>query len=184
MIEYLYTHAWGALITLLMFQIPFLIVFFRIVNKKTFVDSKPGKTEPEKYSFYEYGWIALAVFAFVVVNVASIKYMPTIIEANTPASKDVKNVTVTARSWSFEFSEMEFKVGQTVRFQAKSLDTVHGFALYHPDGSMLFTMMLVPGAGSESVLVHTFTEPGKYTVRCSEYCGLAHHAMKSTLTVL
>ncbi|MBT3206244.1 MAG: hypothetical protein HOM14_02185 [Gammaproteobacteria bacterium] len=184
MIEFLYTNAWGAFIALLMFQIPFLLVFFHVVNKKAFVDSEPSKTDPEKYSYSRYGWIAFVVVAFIVLNAASIEYMPTIVEANASTSQDVKNVSVTARSWSFEFSEMEYKVGQTVRFQAKSVDTVHSFALFHPDGSQLFTMMLVPGAGTESAVVHTFTEPGEYTVRCLEYCGIAHHAMKNTLTVL
>ena len=59
MIEFLYTNAWGAFIVLLMFQIPFLIVFFHIVNKKAFTDSAPSNTKPEKYSVYRYGWFAL-----------------------------------------------------------------------------------------------------------------------------
>jgi cytochrome c oxidase subunit II len=32
--------------------------------------------------------------------------------------------------------------------------------------------------------VHTFREPGKYKVRCLEYCGVAHHAMKDELVVV
>lgn len=186
MIDFLYTSAWGAFITMLLFQIPFLIVFYRIVNKKAFVDSEPGKTAAGKYSYARYGWLALVVGAFIVVNIASIKYMPTIIEAKAAISGDVRNVNVTARSWAFEISDKdkEYKVGETVRFLAKSEDTVHSFALIHPDGSQIFTMMLVPGAGVDSAMVHTFTEPGEYTVRCLEFCGAAHHAMKSTLTVL
>ncbi|GJL83876.1 MAG: hypothetical protein DHS20C01_35100 [marine bacterium B5-7] len=184
MIEYLYTNAWGAFIVLLMFQIPFLIVFFHIVNKKAFIESKPGKTRPEKYSYYRYSWIALVLVAFVVVNSASIKYMPTVVEANSASDPNVKNVDVTASSWAFQFSEREFNVGETVRFKAKSTDTVHSFALHHPDGNLLFTLMLVPGAGTESAVVHTFTVPGEYTVRCLEYCGIAHHAMKNTFTVM
>ncbi len=184
MIDFLYTNAWGAFIVLLIFHIPFLYIFFHIVNKKAFVDSEPSKTEQEKYSYYRYLWIGVVIVAFIIVNAASIKYMPTIIDANASMSQNVKDVEVTARSWSFQFSETEYKVGQTVRFISKSEDTVHSFALYHPDGRLLFTMMLVPGAGTASALVHTFTEPGEYTVRCLEYCGIAHHSMKNTLTVL
>ncbi len=184
MIDLLFTSAWGAFLTMLMFQIPFLIVFYRIVNKKAFVDSEPGKTEPSKYSYSRYAWLGLVVGAFIVVNVASIKYMPTIIEANASMSQDVRDVNVTARSWAFELSDNEYKVGESIRFLAKAEDTVHSFALIHPDGSQIFTMMLVPGAGVESAVVHTFTEPGEYTVRCLEFCGAAHHAMKSTITVL
>ncbi len=184
MIEFLYTSAWGAFVVMLMLQIPFLMVFFHVVNKKAFVDSEPGKTEASKYSLVRYGWIALVLVAFFVINGFSIKYMPTIVEAKAATSGDVKNVKVTARSWFFEFSEHEFEVGETVRFLAESADTVHSFALYHPEGNLLFTMMLVPGAGTESAIVHTFTEPGEYTIRCLEYCGLSHHSMKNKLTVL
>ena len=184
MIELLYTSAWGAFVFMLMLQIPFLIVFFHIVNKKAFADSEPSKTEPSKYFYLKYSWILIAVGAFIVVNVASIKYMPTIVEAKAAMSTDVKNVHIKARSWLFEFSEREYKVGETVRFLAESVDTVHSFALYHPDGNLLFTMMLMPGTGTESALVHTFEDPGEYTIRCLEYCGIAHHGMKDTLTVM
>jgi len=184
MLDFLYSNAWGAFIVLLVFNIPFLIVFFHIINKKAFVDPEPSTTEPEKYSRYRYGWVVLVIGFFIVINVASIDYMPTIVEARASTDASVKNVEVTAKSWFFEFSENEFKVGEKVRFLAKSADTVHSFALYHPDGHLLFTMMLVPGAGVENALVHTFTEPGEYTVRCLEFCGTAHHAMKNTMTVL
>ena len=184
MIESLYTNAWGAFFFLLMLQIPFLIIFFHIVNKKAFVNSQPSNTDPEKYSKYRYAWIAVAISIFIVVNVASIDYMPTIVEAKAATAADVQDVSVTARSWLFEFSQTEFKVGETIRVKAKSVDTVHSFALYHPEGRLLFTMMLVPGAGTESAIVHTFDEPGVYTVRCLEYCGAAHHDMKSTFTVI
>lgn len=184
MIEFLYTSAWGAFLVMIMLQVPFLIVFFHIVNKKAFVDAEPEKTAPDKYSRARYGWIALVLLAFVVINGFSIQYMPTIVEAKAATDTDVKNVKVTARSWLFEFSENEFKVGDQVRFLAESADTVHSFALYHPDGNLLFTMMLVPNTGTESAVVHTFTDPGEYTIRCLEYCGVAHHAMKNKLTVL
>lgn len=184
MIELLYTSAWGAFVFMLMLQIPFLIVFFHIVNKKAFVDSEASKTVANKYSYLRYSWIVVAVGVFIMVNVASIEYMPTIVEAKAAMSTDVKNVHIKASSWLFEFSEREFEVGQSVRFLAESVDTVHSFALYHPDGNLLFTMMLMPGTGTESALVHTFKEPGEYTIRCLEYCGIAHHGMKDTLTVI
>jgi cytochrome c oxidase subunit 2 len=184
MIEALYTNAWGAFFFLLMLQIPFLIIFFHIVNKKAFVDPEPAKTSPEKYSKYRYAWIVVAIGIFIVVNAASIDYMPTIVEARAASAPNVQDVNVTARAWAFEFSDTEFKVGDTIRIKAQSVDTVHSFALYHPEGDLLFTMMLMPGTGTDSAVVHTFDEPGEYTVRCLEFCGIAHHNMKSTFTVL
>ena len=89
---------------------------------------------------------------------------------------------MTAQSWSYDISNREFEVGRPVRFSVKSADTVHGFAVYHPDGRVLFTIMLIPGVGPSS-LIYTFTEPGSYKVRCLEYCGTAHHVMQDHLVV-
>ncbi|MCP4188770.1 MAG: hypothetical protein GY763_14295 [Gammaproteobacteria bacterium] len=180
MIDFIYTTGWGAFIVMLMFQIPFLIVFFSIVNKKAFVDSTPGKTEASKYSSTKWAWVGLTIIAFIVVNVASIQYMPTVIEAGTGNAKEV---TVEARSWAFDISDTNLRVGEPVRFSATSADTMHSFAIIHPDGQQIFTMMLMPGLETANTLVHTFTEPGEYIVRCLEYCGIAHHTMKTTLTV-
>jgi cytochrome c oxidase subunit 2 len=48
---------------------------------------------------------------------------------------------------------------------------------------MLFTMMLMPGLETPASIVHTFTEPGIYKVRCLEYCGAAHHEMRDEIVV-
>lgn len=61
---------------------------------------------------------------------------------------------------------------------------MHSFAVYHPNGRVLFTMMLMPGLSKPTSLIHTFSEPGKYKVRCLEYCGIAHHGMRDELTVV
>lgn len=120
---------------------------------------------------------------FVVVNVLSIKYMPSVATARVESTaEDIQDVEVSASSWTYQISDREFQVDRPVRFSVKSVDTVHGFAVYHPDGRMLFTMMLIPGMESSS-LIHTFTEPGQYKVRCLEYCGIAHHGMQDQLTV-
>ena len=51
--------------------------------------------------------IVLVLVAFFAVNGASIKYMPTIVEANAATDKNIKDVQVTALSWAFQFSERE-----------------------------------------------------------------------------
>ena len=170
MVDFIYT-GWGALVVTLLMQIPFLIIFFSIVNKKAFVDNTPAETPAEKYTSTRYLWIAIVLIAFFVVNFANTKMA------------NVKDVDISATSWKFDMSERNFQVGDTVRFIAKSEDTMHSFALYHPDGELLFTMMLMPGLETASALVHTFDKPGIYMVRCLEYCGVNHHGMRSVITV-
>jgi len=183
MLDFLYQDAWGAFAIMLLFQIPFLIIFFYVVYRKTRTDRKPSGTDAKKMSRIESWWIAIVVVLFVAVNVVSIKYMPTFSTAQAAiTAQNIKDVDVTAQSWSYLISERQFEVGVPVRFSVKSIDTMHGFAVYHPDGRMLFTMMLMPGM-QESSIIHTFTEPGKYKVRCLEYCGIAHHLMQDELIV-
>jgi cytochrome c oxidase subunit 2 len=181
MTDFIYS-SWGALVVTLLMQIPFLIIFFSVVNKKAFIDNTPAETPAGKYKSINHLWIAIVLIVFFVVNFASVKYMPTFVEANTEMA-NVKDVNISAVSWKFDMSERNFQVGDTVRFLAKSEDTMHSFALYHPDGEMLFTMMLMPGLETASALVHTFDKPGIYMVRCLEYCGANHHGMRSVITV-
>ena len=100
------------------------------------------------------------------------------------SGQPLQQVDLSAKSWSYEISKREIVAGQPVRFSGRSTDTMHGFGVYHPDGRLLFTMMLMPGLKEPTSLVHTFRDPGKYKVRCLEYCGVAHHAMKDELVVV
>ena len=60
-------------------------------------------------------------------------------------------------------------------------DVAHGFGVYNPDDVLIFQAQVVPDHVQK--IVHTFTQPGIYTVRCLEFCGAGHHLMKSTFVV-
>jgi len=183
MLDFLYQSGWGAFAMLIMLEVPFVTIFLYVVFRKTFVDQTPATTSKSKLARLEGVWIVSVIVIFIAINVASIKYMPTVIASQVDEST-VQVVDVTASSWAYDITDREYEVGQTVRFNMKSADTMHGFAVYHPDGRMLFTAMLVPGLNNPSSIVHTFSEPGAYKVRCLEYCGIAHHAMRDVLTVV
>ncbi len=183
MLDAMFLTGWGALgITLFMF-IPFFLVFMFIIRSR--VGISPGLAgQDDSYKRAEWLWLGFVSLIFVGVNIASIGYMPTVATAEAKASgKNLTEVTFTAESWSFVISEADIQVGKPVKFSGKSTDTVHGFALYHPSGDVLFTMMLMPGLTNPTSLIHTFTEPGVYTVRCLEYCGLQHHEMRDEIVV-
>jgi len=156
MLDFLYQNGWGAFSIMLFFHIPFLTVFFYIVYRKSVTDPGPSGVADRRISRLEGLWIAIVLVLFVAVNVISLKYMPTIATARAAtAGHNIQEVDVTAQSWSYQISERQFEVGRPVRFSVKSADTVHGFGV-----------------------------PGKYKVRCLEYCGIAHHAMADELIVI
>jgi len=180
MLDFLYQTGWGAFTMLLFFQLPFLFGFLLIVKSRS---KGAGESSEQGISRAKTAWLTVVVALFLAVNLASIKYFPSVSTANALANeKDIVEVSIEAASWSYEISAQEFTVGQAVRFSAKALDTVHGFAIYDPKGSVVFTMMLVPGVGASS-LIHKFKEPGTYKIRCLEYCGIAHHEMSDEIIV-
>ena len=183
MLEFIYQSGWGAFTIMLVFQLPFIIGFFYIIYNRSRPNLQLADVSERNISNAKTAWITLVVVMFVVINLASIKYFPAVYTAKAAATQEnVVEVSVKAESWSYEFSEQEFSVGQAIRFTANAVDTVHGFGLYHPDGRVIFTMMLVPGVGPSS-LIHIFKDPGTYKVRCLEYCGAAHHDMSDEIIV-
>ncbi len=185
MLDSLYLSGWGAMGIVLFMFIPFTAVFLYITFKKSFSGAKPSDTPHASYVRTEWLWMGFVTAVFVVVNILSIGYMPTVATAKAEASgANIPVYNFSAVSWSYDLPEMTIKAGEPVRFSGISLDTMHGFAVYHPDGDVLFTMMLMPGMENPTSLVHTFTDPGTYTIRCLEYCGLAHHDMRDELVVV
>lgn len=71
--------------------------------------------------------------------------------------------------------------GVPVVFHATSDDVSHGFGVYDPNGRLLFQTQAMPGWVNK--VVWSFAEPGTYTIRCLEYCGLVHHGMIGEITV-
>lgn len=183
MLDFIYQSGWGAFAVLLFFQLPFLVVFLFIVYRSVAVKAARADTAETSISRTKTLWLVAVALLFIAINFASIQYIPAVSTARAvAANKDIRDVRVTAQSWSYEMSEQEFEAGDTVRFTANSVDTVHGFAVYDPDGDVLFTMMLIPGAMPSS-LIQTFDDAGTYKVRCLEYCGIAHHEMNDEIIV-
>jgi cytochrome c oxidase subunit 2 len=184
MLDFLFT-GWGAFWMVLFMLVPFAVIFYYVIHRKSVVDFGPGTTPRKELSRLEGIWLTVVFVVFVGVNLGSLKYMPTIAAAHAATSgQPPQEIDFTAKSWAYEISNRQIEADRPVRFLGKSSDTQHGFAVYHPDGRMLFTMMLMPGLTKPTTLVHTFKEPGKYKVRCLEYCGVAHHAMQDELIVV
>ena len=165
--------------------VPFAAVFYYVIRRKSIVDPTPSATQRAKISRLEVVWLGAVLAVFLFINLASLKYMPTLASAHAATTRtDIQNIDLTATSWKYDMSGRQVEAGRPVRFSGRSSDTMHGFAVYHPDGRMLFTMMLMPGLTKPTSLIHTFKDPGKYKVRCLEYCGIAHHAMSDELVVV
>lgn len=102
------------------------------------------------------------------------------IRARTIGQPEV-TVDVSAIQWGWILSETKVPVDTNIEFAVTSQDVNHGFAIYSPDGELLTQVQAMPGYTNN--LIYKFDEPGEYTVRCLELCGLGHHIMVTTFTV-
>lgn len=91
------------------------------------------------------------------------------------------SIQATGMQWAWILSRREIPARVPVEFQVTSRDVNHGFAIYDPQGQLVAQVQAMPGYTNR--LIYVFDAPGTYTVRCLEYCGVAHHVMITTLTV-
>ena len=66
-------------------------------------------------------------------------------------------------------------------FEVTAGDVTHGLGVYSPEMRMIGQTQAMPGYSNALEL--TLDKPGAYRLLCMEYCGLAHHAMVSEITV-
>lgn len=126
-------------------------------------------------------WLFVVLFVgFVAGSWATLRHFPIPPQHGTLEAQQV--VDVVGRQWSWQMTPTTVKAGSPVEFRVTSDDVNHGFAIYAPDGLIVTQTQAMPGYTNK--LLHTFKEPGTYTVQCLEYCGLGHAPMKTTLQVV
>lgn len=97
------------------------------------------------------------------------------------SSQATKSVNAVGHQWYWEISDLTAKVGDPVMYNVTSADVNHGFGVYDADLNVIAQTQAMPGYTNE--LLVSYPRPGKYRILCLEYCGLAHHAMISEITV-
>ncbi len=91
-------------------------------------------------------------------------------------------VGVTALQWAWSLSRDTVRAQVPVEFDVTAMDVNHDFAIYDSTSRLVAQVQAMPGYTNR--LVHEFARPGTYTVRCLEYCGVGHHVMLTTFTVV
>lgn len=88
-------------------------------------------------------------------------------------------VYLRALQWAYIPSRLCLEAGVTYEFRMMATDVIHGASIQLGDASKM--VRLPPGTEVEQEV--TFTEPGKYLLYCSYYCGVGHQVMKGQITV-
>lgn len=85
-----------------------------------------------------------------------------------------RHYTIVAQQYSFVLPQ-SISADTPVVFDVTSRDVNHGFAIYDPQQRLVAQVQAMPNYVNH--LPFRFHARGHYTVRCLEYCGIAHAAM-------
>ena len=121
----------------------------------------------------------LAVLTVVIVCVLGISFFDLPYAGRAAPGTVVVKVTGGQFFWSLVPDSVP--AGTPVRFDVTSVDVNHGFGLYDPNGRLLGSVQAMPGYHNKLDL--TLGDPGRYAIRCMEFCGLYHATMEGSFTV-
>lgn len=93
----------------------------------------------------------------------------------------VARIAVTGKMWDWTLSQTRLPAGVPVELDVTSLDVNHGFGIYTPSGHLMAQVQAMPGYTNH--LIVRFSELGRYTVRCLEFCGIPHIGMFTNFEV-
>ncbi len=122
------------------------------------------------------GWLwvlAAAAAAALVISLPAFPY-------GKPATLSGRHYTVTATQYSFDLPQ-SVPADTPIVFDVTSKDVNHGFGIYDPHGRLIAQVQAMPDYVNELPLRLRAT--GRYTVRCLEYCGIAHASMEAGFDV-
>lgn len=122
-------------------------------------------------------WFWLVLVVAVATFAITIPYFP---YPHANASVNARHFNVVAQQYGFNVATV-VPLGVPVTFDVTSKDVNHGFGIYAPDGTLVDQVQAMPGYVNH--LPVTFTVAGHYTIRCLEYCGIAHAAMQGGFDV-
>jgi len=122
-------------------------------------------------------WFAFLIAGAVAAFAITIPYFP---YPRAAAVESAQHFSVVAQQYGFALPET-VPLDRTIVFDVTSKDVNHGFGIYGPSGGIVSQVQAMPGYVNHLTL--TFTVPGRYVVRCLEYCGIAHAAMQGGFVV-
>ena len=121
--------------------------------------------------------VVILLLAFVV----SLRWVPYPAVREATLGQPQVSVSAIGQQWLWTLSQNRVPAHVPIEFVVTAQDVNHDFGIYDAQGQLLAQVQAMPGYTNR--LIYEFDQPGTYTIRCMEYCGIGHQAMLSTLTV-
>jgi cytochrome c oxidase subunit 2 len=171
-------------------SIAVILAVFGVVARSTKVHHDVNYASANRLRLLFFVSLGVILLTFLVLTLPRLPYPA---EAGTPgrivlavgkqyAWSLTEGTSPTLANWDTAFSPVAaVPMGTLVEFRVTTLDVNHGFSLYAPDGSLVAQTQAMPGYVNRLRVV--LDKPGKYTVLCLEFCGMAHHRMRGVVEV-
>jgi len=166
--------------TMTLIAMGFVTAVYAFVCLRSGHPADAGRVKAVLYAIrpWWFGLLLCFIAAGLITTLPALPYADTHGRASTPPDL---TVDVMAHQWYWEMSRTDIPVGRDVAFRVQSADVNHSFGIYDENDRMLVQTQAMPGY--TNVVRYTFATPGTYRILCLEYCGVAHHAMITNLTV-
>ena len=135
--------------------------------------TQEGKNKGIKPALF-YSWVGFLVILGVslhFVTYYTIPWKPMDMNRTHIQPDTVFNIHIASHTFQLPAEKLEVTCDQKVLFNVTSSDLTYGFGVFGEDHSMVFQMQVIPGHTND--ILWQFANPGKYTIRSTEYSGPA-----------
>ena len=96
-------------------------------------------------------------------------------------AKAAQTLKIVGRQFAWTVQPPRVRAGVETRVELSVTDVSHAIGIYDPDDTLVKQVNVLPGVTQPFRI--TFEKPGRYTIRCLEFCGVDHHLMENPLEV-
>jgi cytochrome c oxidase subunit II len=170
------TTAWVILVGYAVFALVGTVVILYIF-RSTRAGFRAEPAEEPEVKKRENAWGILVGLFMVTLLALTIFQIPYFF--NTDA-KGAQRVTLVGQQYAFTVDPPRVKAGVPTIISFTVKDVSHAAGIYNPNGTLIKQANVLPGVTQEFKL--TFNQPGRYRIRCLEFCGVNHHNMQTIIT--
>ena len=178
----IFTYWFATIISIGIFSLVSGVIVYAVWTFRAQPDDDTDGPPIHGHTGLEIAWTVVPAVLVIAIGIVS----AVVLSKNADAGSDPLKVKVFAQQFAWRFvyegdvrsNELVMPVDRAVEFEMESADVIH--SLWIPE--MGQKQDVVPGVTTEIVITPTRT--GRFTLICTELCGLGHSTMRAPVRVL
>jgi cytochrome c oxidase subunit 2 len=150
-----------------------------VVFRSTRVGFRVRAASREQLERREGYWGVIAVGLLVIMLGGTIFAIP--YGSDRDAAGAGQRLKIVGRQFAWTIDPPRVRAGVETVVELGATDVNHAIGIYDPDEKLVKQVNVVPGVTQPFRV--TFEQPGRYRIRCLEFCGVDHHLMENALEV-